>query len=89
MSDETPTSKKSPRRRTSWPQASRRGFNRPLAPDNQPDAILDDAPDDDQFEREWNAIMRSPKGQETLRKLVAQASEEIARGEVGEGGCGN
>jgi len=85
MSDETPTPKKSPRRRTSWPQTPRRGFNRPLAPD----AIPHDAPDDDQFEREWDAIMRSPKGQETLRKLVAQAREEIARGEVEEGGFGN
>jgi len=45
--------------------------------------------DDEQDEWEWDAVIRSPKGQATLRDLVAQARDEIARGEVEEGGCGS
>ncbi len=39
-------------------------------------------------EREWDAIVSSPHGQEVLAKLVAEAREEIARGELEEGGFG-
>ena len=45
--------------------------------------------DDEQNERDWDAIVRSPKGQATLRTLVAQARDEIARGEVEDGGFGS
>ena len=47
--------------------------------------------DEECDEREWDVIIRSPKGQETLRRLAAPAREEIALGEVEEveeGGCG-
>ncbi len=45
--------------------------------------------EEERDEQEWDAIIQSPKGQDTLRKLVAQAREEIARGEVEEGGFGS
>ena len=45
--------------------------------------------EEQQDEQEWDAIMRSQKGQATLRKLVAEAREDIARGEVEEGGFGS
>jgi len=35
-------------------------------------------------EAEWDAISQSERGQITLAKLVAQADEEIARGDVEE-----
>ena len=37
-------------------------------------------------EREWDAAVGSPQGQETLERLAAEARAEIARGEVEEGG---
>lgn len=37
-------------------------------------------------EREWDALVGSPQGQETLERLAAEAREEIARGDVEEGG---
>lgn len=44
--------------------------------------------EEQQDEQEWDAIMRSQKGQATLRKLVAEAREDIARGAAVEGGFG-
>ena len=35
--------------------------------------------------REWDALVVSPQGQETLERLAAEAREEIARGDVYEG----
>lgn len=35
--------------------------------------------------REWDALVSSPQGQETLERLAAEAREEIARGDVDEG----
>lgn len=40
-------------------------------------------------ELEWDEIVRSPRGQQTLARLVAEADEEIARGEVEDGGFGD
>lgn len=37
-------------------------------------------------EREWNALISSPKGQEALERLAAEAREDIARGDVEDGG---
>jgi hypothetical protein len=37
-------------------------------------------------EQEWDAIVSSPKGQETLERLAADARAEIARGDVEDGG---
>lgn len=37
-------------------------------------------------EQEWDAIVSSPHGQETLERLVEEARAEIARGDVEEGG---
>jgi hypothetical protein len=37
-------------------------------------------------EREWDAIASTPASQQLLAKLAAEAREEIARGEVEEGG---
>ena len=37
-------------------------------------------------EREWEAIIGSPEDQETLDRLVAEARDEIARGDVEDGG---
>jgi hypothetical protein len=37
-------------------------------------------------EQEWDALVSSPKGQETLSRLIAEADEEIARGGVEDGG---
>jgi hypothetical protein len=39
-------------------------------------------------ESEWDTIVGSPHEQAILAKLVAEAREEIARGEVEEGGFG-
>lgn len=36
--------------------------------------------------REWDALVGSPRGQETLERLAAEAREEIARGDVEKGG---
>jgi hypothetical protein len=36
--------------------------------------------------REWDALVGSPEGQETLERLAAEAREEIARGDVEDGG---
>lgn len=38
--------------------------------------------DDEYDEQEWDAILRSPKGQATLRTLVAQGREAIAQASV-------
>lgn len=37
-------------------------------------------------EQEWDAIVSSAHGQETLERLAAEARAEIARGDVEEGG---
>lgn len=37
-------------------------------------------------EQEWDSIVGSPHGQQTLARLISQANEEIARGDVEEGG---
>jgi hypothetical protein len=37
-------------------------------------------------EQEWDALVSSPQGQETLERLAAEARAEIARGDVEEGG---
>ncbi len=37
-------------------------------------------------EQEWDAIVNSPEGKETLERLAAEARAEIARGDVEEGG---
>jgi hypothetical protein len=37
-------------------------------------------------EREWEAIVGSPEGQATRDRLVAEAKEEVARGDVEDGG---
>jgi len=37
-------------------------------------------------EQEWDAIVSSPEGQETLERLAAEAHAEIARGDVDDGG---
>lgn len=37
-------------------------------------------------EQEWDAIVGSPQGQETLERLAAEARADIARGDVEEGG---
>lgn len=40
-------------------------------------------------EREWEAIVASSEGRETLDRLVAEAKEENARGDVEDGGWTN
>lgn len=37
-------------------------------------------------EQEWDALVSSAQGQETLERLAAEARAEIARGDVEEGG---
>lgn len=37
-------------------------------------------------EREWDALVGSPQGQETLERLAAEARDDIARGEIEDGG---
>ena len=37
-------------------------------------------------EQEWDTLVNSPQGQETLERLAAEARAEIARGDVEEGG---
>lgn len=37
-------------------------------------------------EQEWDAIVSSPEGQETLERLATDARAEIARGDVEDGG---
>ena len=37
-------------------------------------------------EQEWDALVSSQEGQETLERLAAEARAEIARGDVEEGG---
>ena len=37
-------------------------------------------------EQEWDAIVSSPEGQETLERLAAEARADIARGDVEDGG---
>lgn len=39
-------------------------------------------------EQEWNTIVSSPAGRQRLAKLVAEGRDEIARGDVEEGGFG-
>lgn len=34
--------------------------------------------------QEWDAIVSSPKGQATMRKLLAEAEQEIASGQIEE-----
>ena len=38
--------------------------------------------------REWDATVSSPDGRQRLARLVADARDEIARGEVEDGGFG-
>ena len=33
-------------------------------------------------EQEWDAIISSPKGQATMKKLLAEAEKEIASGQI-------
>jgi guanylate kinase len=40
-------------------------------------------------ERQWDVLVSSPHGQQTLARLIAEAEEEIAQGEVEEGGFAN
>jgi len=40
-------------------------------------------------EREWDKIVESPDGQARLTQLVKEGREEIARGDVEEGGFGD
>ena len=40
-------------------------------------------------EREWDKIVESPDGQARLARLVEEGREEIARGDVEEGGFGD
>ncbi len=37
-------------------------------------------------EHEWDALVGSPQGQDALERLAAEARQEIARGDVEEGG---
>lgn len=37
-------------------------------------------------ELEWDEMVSSPRGQQTLARLVAEADEDIARGDVEDGG---
>ena len=37
-------------------------------------------------ERNWETLVGSDRGQETLERLAAEARDEIARGDVEEGG---
>ena len=37
-------------------------------------------------EQEWDALVSTPHGQETLERLAAEARAEIARGDVEDGG---
>ena len=37
-------------------------------------------------ERDWDALVGSPPGQETLERLAAEARADITRGNVEEGG---
>jgi hypothetical protein len=37
-------------------------------------------------EREWDEIVESPRGQDLLERLAAEARLEVSRGEVEEGG---
>jgi len=39
-------------------------------------------------EREWDKIVESPDGQELLARLVEEGREEIARGDIEDGGFG-
>ncbi|HLZ59421.1 MAG TPA: hypothetical protein VKR06_20950 [Ktedonosporobacter sp.] len=40
-------------------------------------------------EQAWEALIKSPRGQRTLQKLLAKAREQIAAGETVEGGFGD
>ena len=48
--------------------------------------IADSVIDEEEEEREWNAIVSKPHVRQALRRMAAEARRQIAAGEIEEGG---